>query len=96
MDTSSQRIQIKVNHTYMSLTQEKSLWSLCCTQALVSISTKRIEDSFQQSAHDECLFFKSNMIIFLYVDGCGIASSNMQFLQISSGVSYIWDVPWKI
>ena len=36
-----------------------------------------IEDNFQQSAHDECLFFKSNMIIFLSMDDCGIASTDM-------------------
>ena len=36
-----------------------------------------IEGNFQQSAHDECLFFKSNMIIFLYVDDYGIASPVM-------------------
>ena len=36
-----------------------------------------IEDNFQQSAHDECVFIKNNMIIFLYVDDCGIASPDM-------------------
>ena len=36
-----------------------------------------IEDNFHQSAHDECLFFKINMIIFLYVDDCRIASPDM-------------------
>ena len=36
-----------------------------------------IEDSFQQSALDECLFFKCNMSIFLYVDDCGNASPDM-------------------
>ena len=36
-----------------------------------------IEDNFQQSAHDECVFIKSNMIIFLYVDDCGIGSPAM-------------------
>ena len=78
MDTSSQGTQIQVNPTYMSQTQEKHLWSLSCTQALISMSTKGlIEDNFQQSAHDECPFFKSNMIIFFYVDDCGIASPDM-------------------
>ena len=60
------------------MTQEKPLWSLHCTQALVSVSKKGlIEDSFQHSAHDECLFFKSHMIILLYVDDCGIVSPDM-------------------
>ena len=36
-----------------------------------------IEDNFQQSVHDECLFFKSNMITFLYVNDCGIARPDM-------------------
>ena len=43
VDTSSPRIQIQVNLTYMSQTQEKPLWSLNCTQALVSISTRWID-----------------------------------------------------
>ena len=38
---------------------------------------KIIEDNFQQSAHNECLFFKSNMIIFLFVDDYGIAIPDM-------------------
>ena len=62
----------------MSQTQEKPLWSLTCSQALVSNLHKvLIEDNFQQRAHDECLFFKNNMIIFLYVDDSGIASPDM-------------------
>ena len=36
-------LQENIPETYMSQTQEKPLWSLSCTQALVSISTKRID-----------------------------------------------------
>ena len=41
------------------------------------LQKRLIENNFQQSAHDEYLFFKINMIIFLYVDDCGIASPDM-------------------
>ena len=40
-----------------------------------------IEDNFQQSIHDESLFFKSNMIILLYTDNCGIASPDMSEIE---------------
>ena len=51
-----------------------------------------IEDNFQQSAHDECLFFKRNMFIFLFVDDCGIASPDMSeidaFIDWSKGKGF--------
>ena len=43
LDTPSQRIHTQVNHSYMSQTHKKSLWSLSCAQALVTISMKRID-----------------------------------------------------
>ena len=35
------------------------------------------EDNFQESAHDECLFFQSNMIIFLYMDDVKLQALNV-------------------
>ena len=58
---------------------EKSLYGLSIAPKLWYQYLRKglIEDNFQQSAHDECLFFKSNMIVFLYVDNCGIATPVM-------------------
>jgi hypothetical protein len=36
-----------------------------------------LEDGFTQSEHDKCLFLKKHMIIFLWVDDCGICSKEM-------------------
>ena len=61
---------LRLKKSLYGLSIAPKLWCQYLTKGL-------IEDNFQQSAHDECLFFKSNMIIFLYVDDYGIASPEM-------------------
>ena len=61
---------LRLKKSLYGLSIAPKLWCQYLTKGL-------IEDNFQQSAHVECLFFKSNMIIFLYVDDCGIASPEM-------------------
>ena len=62
--------------TSTCLQLKKSLYGLSIIPKLW-YQYRLIEHNFQQSAHDECLFFKSNMMIFLYMDDCGIASPDM-------------------
>ena len=58
---------------------KKSLYGLSVAPKLwyQNLQKGLIEDNFQQSAPDECLFFKSNMIKLLYEDDCGIANPDM-------------------
>ena len=39
------------------------------------------EDGFTLSAHDECLLYKDNIIIFLWVDDCGVCAPKMELID---------------
>ena len=40
-----------------------------------------LEDGFVKSVGDECLLLKKNMIVFLYVDDCGVCAPNTQLID---------------
>ena len=55
---------------------KKSLYGLSVAPRLwyEHLRDALLEDGFKQSDHDICLFLKANMIVFLYVDDCGVAA----------------------
>ena len=40
-----------------------------------------IDDSFSPSQHDICLFLKKDMLIYLWVDDCGIITPNTKIIN---------------
>ena len=40
-----------------------------------------LKDGFEKSKEDECLFLKKDMILFLYVDDCGVAAPNKELID---------------
>ena len=40
-----------------------------------------LEDGFQIGSHDNCLLFKHNIIIFLWVDDCGVCSPKLDLID---------------
>jgi hypothetical protein len=59
---------------------KKSLYGLSVAPKLwfEKLSKALMDDGFVQSKNDECLFIKSNMIIFFWVDDAGIAYKSMK------------------
>ena len=39
------------------------------------------EDGFTISTHDQCLLYKDNIIIFLWVDDCGVCAPHMKLID---------------
>ena len=50
------------------------LWYQRLRQAL-------LDDGFTQSKYDECVFLKENMMVFLWVDDCGIIAPTMDVIN---------------
>ena len=40
-----------------------------------------LEDGFQMSKHDKCLLYKKDIIIFLWVDDCGVCAPTMKLVD---------------
>ena len=59
---------------------KKSLYGLSITTRLwyEHLGDTLLKDGFKQWDYDPCLWLKSNMIIFLYVDDCGLAATNQK------------------
>ena len=58
---------------YGSSTSPK-LWYDCISQALIKLG-------FKQTKYDSCFFYKSNMMIVLYVDDAGIAAKDPKMID---------------
>ena len=59
---------------------KKSLYGLSITPRLwyEHLCDTLLKDGFKQCDYDPCLWLKPNMIIFLYVDDCGVAAPNQK------------------
>ena len=59
---------------------KKSLYGLSITPRLwyEHPHDALLKDGFKQCDYDPCLWLKPNMIIFLYVDDCGVAAPNQK------------------
>jgi hypothetical protein len=62
---------------------QKSLYGIRLAPRLwfQKLLTALLDDGFTQSAHDQCLLFKKDMIIFLWVDDCGIVAPTMDLVD---------------
>ena len=69
--------------TRTCLRLKKSLYGLAIAPRLwyEHLRDALLEDGFKQSDHDICLFLKPDMIVFLYVDDCGVASPTQQAID---------------
>ena len=59
---------------------KKSLYDLFITPRLwyEQLCDAILKDGFKQCDYDPCLWLKPNMIIFLYVNGCGVGAPNQK------------------
>jgi hypothetical protein len=65
---------LKLVKSLYGLTIAPKLWYEHLTNAILALG-------FQQSSYDQCLFFKDNIMIGVYVDDCGIAASSEQNIE---------------
>ena len=56
------------------LSNPGALWNETITKALIA-------DGFKQSAHGKWLFLKRDMIVFPYIDDCGVCSLNGKLID---------------
>ena len=62
---------LQLNKSLYGLSIAPRLWYEHLRDAL-------LKDGFKQCVYDQCLLLKPNMIIFLYVDDCGVVAPNQQ------------------
>ena len=75
---------------------KKSLYGLSITPRLwyEHLHNSLLKDGFKQCDYDPCLWLKPNMIIFLYVDDCGVAAPNQK--DINNFVEWLNKAGFKL
>lgn len=68
--TSKEKTCLRLNKSLYGIAAAPRLWFLKLKEAL-------LEDGFIQSELDQCLFMKNDMIVFIWVDDCGICAKTM-------------------
>ena len=85
------KVWIHISHSFTSTNTTNPMCLLLC-KSLYGLSVAPqlwykklrqalIDDSFSPSQHNNCLFLKKDMLIFLWVDNCGIITPNTKIID---------------